>query len=184
SCPFPLRRLERAKQPQVGDAEPSQLAQGIAERDLAITKASGPDVLVVARQRRGILREHRTDSIAGDQLGVREVLNDFYYRPLSRRFRAPQGRVVEAANPLVDPGDQLAQDGERIPVAQHAEDRLHVTRRRSRRRTGRVRKSRHRSPCPSELSKSGPLRRHTSKTGTASRSRAGKPSSRLHVPRT
>jgi hypothetical protein len=61
-------------------------------------KALGPQVLVVAGQRRAILREHEADAVAPHEIGVGQVLDDLADRPLARRLRLRKPGIRQAGD--------------------------------------------------------------------------------------
>ena len=91
-------RRRVGEQPEIRSAEHREAIQGLVDRQFVVVQALGPQVLVVAGQRRAILREHEADAVAPHEIGVGQMLDDLAHRPLARRLRLRKPGVRHACN--------------------------------------------------------------------------------------
>jgi hypothetical protein len=98
--------------------EHGELLEGVADFDVAVSKATRPQILIVAHQTWPIVRHDHTKSEAAHELRVRQMLDHFTNRPLAGSFwpcRDFRGHRVEES---MKSGRGLAEDRHGVIVTQ------------------------------------------------------------------
>jgi hypothetical protein len=107
--------------PEAFEAFLATLAVNAVWIGVVVAQPRRPQVLVAACGRRPVLRQDQPQAPGPDDVGVGEVLEDLSDRPLARAFRLPQLRGRHAFNRAPQGSERLAQDAERIAIAEQVE---------------------------------------------------------------
>jgi hypothetical protein len=109
------------EQPQVRAAQHPELLERQIRIRLVVAKPLGPQVLVVTRQRRSVVRQNLTDAPARCNLGVGQVLQDLSDRPLAWPFCLAKLRCGKSVDRAREENRCLAKDRERVAVTEQIE---------------------------------------------------------------
>ena len=113
-----IRRTQMRPNSHVCPTERGKLLEGVPDVDVAVSEAARPEILIVARQRRPIMRHDHTEPESAHQLGVREMLDHFTNGPFAGRLwpcHDLQGHRVEES---VKSGRRLAEDRNGVIVTE------------------------------------------------------------------
>ena len=112
---------QSAPEPQIGSSERAELIQSGGEGRLVVVKFPGPYILVVALERRGILRHYHADTVSRHEITVGQMLDHLNDRPFVRSLCSPEHGLRHARKPRLEPGKELRHDRERITGAEEVQ---------------------------------------------------------------
>ena len=113
---------------QVGPADRLELLESVSEVDIRIMQSPRPEILVVAGQRRPVVRQNHAQPETADELGVSKVLDHVANRPLAGRLGPPGDFGRHRLEKPLEHGGGLLQHRDRVLVAEQAEKGRHVRR--------------------------------------------------------
>src|SRR3979490_2904481 len=101
--------------------ERGELLEGVPELDVPVSKATRPQILIVAHQRWSIVRHDHTKSEAAHELRVRQMLDHFTNRPLAGSFWPSHDFRGHRLEKSVKSGRGLAEDRHGVMVTEQVE---------------------------------------------------------------
>jgi hypothetical protein len=146
-----IRWAQTLPKTQVGPTERDELLQGVLNLDIAVPEATGPEILIVARERGPIVREHHAEPEAAYEFRVREVLNDLANRPLAWRFWHGRDVRRHGVEELLKCRGSLAEDRDRLLLTEQLKKRGDVSRDVSRTRRSWIAEDAHRGVPPTDF---------------------------------
>src|SRR5918994_4958294 len=127
--PPQVGRSRALEEPQVPLPQHDENRERLTWIALVIMQAIRPQVLIVAGQRRPIVREDEARPPRPDQLGIGEVVEDLPDRPFARTFRLAQVPRRQSVARVPQCPRRLAQHRDGIAIAEERKDGGYVGRR-------------------------------------------------------